>query len=56
MLVPEWIMMVAVRDLTLFLIVTGGLHWWLYMREGQGIDYKFDTQPELKKNKLFWNV
>ncbi len=53
MLVPEWIMMVAVRDLTLFLIVTGGLHWWFYMREGQGIDYKFDNQPELKKNKLF---
>ena len=53
MLVPEWIMMVAVRDLALFLIVTGGLHWWFYMRKGQGIDYKFDTQPELKKSKLF---
>ena len=52
-LTPEWIMMVAVRDLTLFLIVTGGLHWWFYMREGQGIDYKFDNQPELKKSKLF---
>ena len=52
-LTPEWIMMVAVRDLALFLIVTGGLHWWLYMHQGQGIDYKFDTQPELKKSKLF---
>ena len=52
-LTPEWIMMVAVRDLALFLIVTGGLHWWFYMRKGQGIDYKFDTQPELKKSKLF---
>ncbi len=52
-LTPKWIMMVAVRDLTLFLIVTGGLHWWFYMHEGQGIDYKFDTQPELKKSKLF---
>ncbi len=52
-LTPKWIMMVAVRDLALFLIVTGGLHWWFYMREGQGIDYKFDNQPELKKNKLF---
>ena len=52
-LTPKWIMMVAVRDLALFLIVTGGLHWWFYMHEGQGIDYKFDTQPELKKSKLF---
>ena len=52
-LTPKWIMMVAVRDLALFLIVTGGLHWWFYMRKGQGIDYKFDTQPELKKSKLF---
>ncbi len=52
-LTPEWIIMVAVRDLALFLIVTGGLHWWFYMRKGQGIDYKFDNQPELKKSKLF---
>ncbi len=52
-LTSDWILMVAVRDLALFLIVTGGLHWWFYMRKGQGIEFKFDTQPELKKNKLF---
>ena len=52
-LAPGWISMVAARDLALFLIVTGGLHWWFYMREGQGRKFKFDSQPEMNKNRLF---
>ncbi len=41
------------KNLALFLIVTGGLHWWFYMHKGQGLEYKFDTHPEMEKNKLF---
>ena len=52
-LAPGWIFKVALRDLILFLIVTGGLHWWFYMRKGQGKKFKYDTQPRKKKSKLF---
>ena len=48
-----WISMVILRDLAMFLIVTGGLHWWFYMREGQGMKFRYDTLKRKKKSRLF---
>ena len=48
-----WITMVIIRDLIMFLFVTGGLHWWFYMREGQGMKFRYDSRPRKKNSKLF---
>ena len=38
---PGWIATIWLRNAFWLTLVAGGLHWWLYMRRGQGNEYKF---------------
>ena len=42
-----------IRNLILFTIVAGGLHWWFYVKKGQDMKFKYDPHPMKKKSKLF---
>jgi len=49
----KWISKIVFRNLILFIIVAGGLHWWFYTFKGQGMKFKYDSRNIKKKNKLF---
>ena len=38
----------------MMIVVAGGLHWYFYMRRGQGKRLKFDARDQAKGNRL-WN-
>ena len=38
---PGWIATIWLRNAFWLTLVAGGLHWWLYLRRGQGSEYKF---------------
>ena len=45
-----WIAALLIRNYVAAGIVIGGLHWWFYMRRGQGDERRWDTRP-LGRNK-----
>ena len=47
-----WILQTWLINFILVLSCAGGLHWYFYMRKGQGMALKFDRRPQGKKNKL----
>ena len=50
---PGWILQIwAVTFATTF-VVAGGLHWFFYMRKGQGARLKFDRRDQAQGNKLW---
>ena len=49
-----WILQVWVINLVLMFCVAGGLHWYFYMRKGQGKRLKFDHRDQARGNRL-WN-
>ncbi len=48
-----WILQTWLINFILVLSCAGGLHWYFYMRKGQGMALKFDRRPQGKKNKLW---
>ena len=51
-LAPGWIAQVWAVNIGLMLAVGGGLHWYFYMRRGQGKALKFDHRQQAKGNRL----
>lgn len=49
-----WIAQVWLVNMALTVAVAGGLHWYFYMRKGQGSALKFDRRPPAKGVAL-WN-
>jgi len=49
----SWISLIYVRNLALMCAVAGGLHWYFYIKRGQGDDYRFDTKPLVNKGRAF---
>ena len=49
-----WIAQVWVINIALMIVVAGGLHWYFYMRRGQGKELKFDHRDQAQGNRL-WN-
>ena len=49
-----WAAHVWAVNLALMIAVAGGLHWWFYMRRGQGKALKFDHRDQARSNAL-WN-
>ena len=49
-----WVFQIWAVNMVMMSIITGGLHWYFYMRKGQGQTLKFDKRPQAKNNKL-WN-
>ena len=50
---PGWMLRVWLANLLPQAAVAGGLHWWLYMRKGQGMQKKFDKRDLSRGNGTF---
>ena len=50
---PGWILTIWMMNVIPQTVVAGGLHWWLYMRKGQGMQKKFDKRDLTRKNGSF---
>ncbi|OED49794.1 sterol desaturase family protein [Leisingera sp. S232] len=50
---PGWMLRVWLINLVPQICVAGGLHWWLYMRKGQGMQKKFDKRDLSRGNGTF---
>ena len=49
-----WILQTYIVNLIMVTAVAGGLHWYFYIRKGQGKELKFDHRDQAKGNRL-WN-
>lgn len=48
-----WIAQVWAINIALMIAIAGGLHWYFYMRKGQGSLLKFDRRDQAKGNSLW---
>ncbi|MGB7270828.1 MAG: sterol desaturase family protein, partial [Albidovulum sp.] len=48
-----WIAQVWAINMAIMIAVAGGLHWYFYMRRGQGKKLKFDHRDQARGNKLW---
>jgi sterol desaturase/sphingolipid hydroxylase (fatty acid hydroxylase superfamily) len=52
---PAWMGLIWLRNAALLAIVAGGLHWWLYIRRSQDLDFKFNVRwPATDSRKFLW--
>ncbi len=49
----QWIGAIWLRNMVLMTLVAGGLHWYFYMRRGQGDRLKYDGRDLMRKGKQF---
>ena len=49
-----WMLQVWVVNMAVLIFVAGGLHWYFYIRKGQGKRLKFDKRDQASGNRL-WN-
>ncbi len=49
----DWIAFIWLRNIVLMSLVAGGLHWFFYMRRGQGERLKFDPRELMVKGRQF---
>ena len=48
-----WVFQVWFVNLVVLLMIAGGLHWYFYMRRGQGKRLKFDHRDQTRNNRSF---
>ena len=48
-----WILQTYVVNFVMVVGIAGGLHWYFYMRKGQGKALKFDRRDQAKGNRLW---
>ena len=48
-----WILQTWAVNMGLVIAVAGALHWYFYMRKGQGMTLKFDRRGQAKGNRLW---
>ena len=48
-----WIAQMYIRNLLLFVVVAGGLHWYFFSKKKQGLKLKYDKRDLSAKNKVF---
>lgn len=49
----DWIAAIWLRNMALMVIIAGGLHWFFYIRKGQGARLKFDPRDLMHKGRQF---
>jgi len=49
-----WVAQIWAINMCLMIVIAGGLHWYFYMRRGQGKRLKFDHRDQSTNNRL-WN-
>ncbi|WP_170410608.1 sterol desaturase family protein [Ruegeria atlantica] len=50
---PGWMFRIWLLNMVPQILVAGSLHWWLYMRKGQGMYKKFDRRDLTRNNGTF---
>jgi len=50
---PAWILPIFLRNITLLVLIAGGLHWYLFVHRGQGKKLKYDVRENMPKTALF---
>ena len=50
---PGWMATIWLLNVIPQTVVAGGLHWWLYLRKGQGMTRKFDKRDLTRQNGSF---
>lgn len=50
---PGWMLAIWLRNAALLCAVAGGLHWWLYIKRGQGSRLKYDRRWPARGNRAF---
>jgi len=50
---PDWVLRVYLANLIPHCVCAGLLHYWLYMRKGQGGTFKFDARDQAVDNGTF---
>ncbi|CUH50017.1 Fatty acid hydroxylase superfamily protein [Ruegeria atlantica] len=50
---PGWMFRIWLLNMVPQILIAGGLHWWLYMRKGQGMYKKFDRRDLTRNNGTF---
>ena len=48
-----WIAQIWAINMVLMIVIAGGLHWYFYMRKGQGKRLKFDKRDQTTNNRAF---
>ena len=48
-----WVVQIWAINMGLMLCIAGGLHWYFYMRKGQGMRLKFDHRDQTRDNRAF---
>ena len=48
-----WMLRIWLLNVIPQTLIAGGLHWWLYMRKGQGLNTKFDKRDLTRRNGRF---
>lgn len=48
-----WILQTWAVNMALMIVIAGGLHWYFYVRRGQGKRLKFDHRDQARGNKLW---
>ncbi len=49
----SWILLIWLRNAVLLTLVAGGLHWWFYIKKGQGTDTKFNKRGLADNDEVF---
>ncbi|SHH09780.1 Sterol desaturase/sphingolipid hydroxylase, fatty acid hydroxylase superfamily [Cognatiyoonia sediminum] len=50
---PGWMLQILIANYILVIAVAGGLHWYFYIKRGQGKDLKFDHRDQTRNNRNF---
>ncbi len=53
-LAAGWVAEVLVRNYVAVLIIVGGLHWWFYVRNGQGGTLRYDDRALGRNKRIFF--
>ena len=50
----DWILTLYLRNVALLFLVTGSVHFWLYIKKGQGDKFQFNKNGLKDNDSRFW--
>ena len=50
----DWILILYFRNVALLFLITGTVHFWLYIQKGQGTQFQFNKKGLRKNHSHFW--
>lgn len=49
----DWVAEIWIRNIVITLVITGGLHLWLWKYQRQGDEYRYDLKPMATNSRVF---